>query len=493
MRAFLVIVIFALVGVFIAHSLVSLQTQSFNLWAFVAMVISVGLLLVFPRIGFGLIIGIVLFYDPRFSFPGIHLWLHQWVILVALVVLIGRYLHLHRSFKFHPLDGVLAVLLLTFLISYINSPDIGLSVKWTLYYFMMVLCYFLFRLGVTDRHQLRNIIVMLILSGLINSVVSMVFSRMGAGRPGALVLSRPNALGNYLALILPLGMALLFFSPFSRKLKAWCGAAVLIISISLILTLSRSSWLGVIVGLLALGFFKPRPIYFLIIFLCLGGVLLLPEVKQRVVDDREDSGVYYRRAKNDMAYLMFKEYPIVGRGPGSFQALAVHSDFWGIKAHSGLENLYLRLLAEGGLLQALAFIIFYIYLTHLGLTTARSLPPGLRQAAVLGALAGCWAVLGCGLGDDPFINPMINWVVGIYLGIIVSISQSTIPGSEEPGSYHPQPFSPQDGQSGYNREAVAEGDIIEHQDSRKIEDQHQEKPGFFPEPGGYGRADAGQE
>ena len=116
MRLIIIIAIFSLVGVFIAHSLVSLQNQLFNLWAFVAMVISVGLLLIFPRIGFGLIIGIVLFYDPRFSFPGIHLWLHQWVILVALVVLIGRYLHLHRSFKFHPLDGVLAVLLLTFLI-----------------------------------------------------------------------------------------------------------------------------------------------------------------------------------------------------------------------------------------------------------------------------------------------------------------------------------------------------------------------------------------
>ena len=483
MRNTAIIIIFSLGAILVAYNLVSLQASPFNLWAFVAMVLAAVLMIIHTELSFVLLIGSICFYDSRFSFPGIHLWLHQWVILVALLILIGRYVHLHRSFRFHPLDAVLAILLLTFLISYINSPDIELSVKWTLYYFMMMLCYFLFRLGITDRRQLRNIIVMLILSGVINAIASFIFSRMGASRPGALVLDRSNALGNYLSLILPLGVALLFFSPFRGKLRAWCGVAVMIISISLILTLSRSSWLGVIVGLLALGFFKPRPRYFLIIFLCLGGVLLLPEVKQRVVDDREDSGVYYRRAKNDMAYRMFKEYPILGQGPGSFQALAAYSDFWGIKAHSGLENLYLRLLAEGGILQALAFVILYIYLTYLGLTTARRLAPGLRQAAVLGALAGCWAVLGCGLGDDPFINPMINWVIGIYLGIIVSIRQSIIPGPEEPGSYCQYTFSSQDGQGGDNRKTIAEGDIIEHQDSRERKNQKEEEPGFFPELG----------
>lgn len=468
MRIIVIIAIFSICGVFAAYSLVYLQAQVFNLWAFMAMILAAILLLNFPRIAFGVIIGIVLFYDPRFSFPGIHLWLHQWVILIALVILIGRHVYSHQSFKFHPMDGILAVLLLTFLCSYLNSPDILLSVKWTLYYFMMVLCYFLFRLGVTGRGQLRNIVVMLILSGLINGLISFIYLRSGVGRAGALVLGRPNALGNYLAMILPLAVAVILFSPFRFKLKAWCTAAVLIISISLILTLSRSSWLGVIVGLLALGFFKPRPVYFLIIFLCLGGVFLLPEVKHRLVDDRADSGVYYRRAKNEMAYGMFREYPIVGHGPGSFQALAAYSDFWGIKAHSGLENLYLRLLAEGGLFQALVFVFYYAYLTYLGLATARRLSPGLRQVAVLGALAGSWTVLGCGMGDDPFINPMINWVGAIYLGIIVNIRQSLIPGPEESGGYCQYALSSKDGQGGDNRQAIAEGDIVEHQYSRKI-------------------------
>lgn len=470
MRVIIIIAIFSLFGLFIANSLVSLQAQAFNLWAFVAMFLTIGLIIIFPRIVFGLIIAIVLFYDPRFSFPGINLWLHQWVILVAICVLIGKNIYHRRSFKFQPLDGILAVLLLTFLVSYTNSPNISLSVKWTLYYFMMCLCYLLIRIGVTERRQLKNIIVLLILSGVINGLVSYFNLEGGMGRAAAIVLSRPNALGNYLAMIIPLAVVVIFFSPYSSRLKIWCGGAVLVILISLILTLSRSSWLGVIVGLLALGFFRPRLKYFLILFLSMAVVFFLPEVQQRVIGDKDDSGVYYRRAKNDMAYGMFLENPIVGQGPGSFQALAAHSEFWGIKAHSGLENLYLRLLAEGGIFQALVFLWYYIYLTYLGLTTARKLPPGLRQVAVLGSLAGCWTVLGCGLGEDPFINPMINWVGGIYLGIIVNISQSIIPGPEVPGSDRSQPFSPQDGQGGNNREAVAEGDIVEHQDSRKIED-----------------------
>ncbi len=358
MRVVVIIAIFSICGLFIAHSLVSLQTQAFNLWAFVAMVLSVGLILIFPRIVFGLIVAIVLFYDPRFSFPGIHLWLHQWVILVSVTILIGKNLYRRRSFKFQPLDGILVVLLLTFLISYANSPDISLSVKWTLYYFMMCLCYLMIRIGVTERSQLKNIIILLILSGVINGVVSYFNLEGGMGRAAAIVLSRPNALGNYLALIIPPAVVVIFFSNFSSRIKIWCGVAVLLISISLVLTLSRSSWLGVIVGLFALGLFRPRLKYFLILFLSLAAVFLLPEVQQRVIGDQEDSGVYYRRAKNKMAYEMFLEYPVLGQGPGSFQALAAHSDFWGIKAHSGLENLYLRLLAEGGLLQTMVFVIF---------------------------------------------------------------------------------------------------------------------------------------
>lgn len=468
MRVVVIIAIFSICGLFIAHSLVSLQSQVFNLWSFVAMVLTVGLILIFPRLIFGLIIAIVLFYDPRFSFPGIRLWLHQWVILVALCVLIGKNIYRRRSFNFQPLDGILAVLLLTFMVSYINSPDILLSVKWTLYYFMMCLCYLLIRIGLTERSQLKNIIVLLILSGVINGVVSFFNLEGGMGRAAAIVLSRPNALGNYLAMIIPLAVVVIFFSPFTFRLKIWCGGAILVISISLILTLSRSSWLGVIIGLFALGFFRPRRKYFLILFISLGAVFFLPEVQQRVIGDREDSGVSYRRAKNEMAYGMFMEYPILGQGPGSFQFLAAYSDFWGIKAHSGLENLYLRLLAEGGIFQVLVFLGYYIYLTYLGITTARKLTPGLRQVAVLGSLAGCWTVLGCGLGEDPFINPMINWVGGIYLGIIVNISQSIIPGPEDPGSDRQDTLSSKYSQGWNNRKAIAERDIVEHQYSRKI-------------------------
>jgi O-antigen ligase len=428
MRVIIIVAIFSICGIFIANSLVSLQNQAFNLWAFVAMIVSAGLLLLFPRIAFGLIIAIVLFYDPRFSFPGISLWLHQWIILVAVLILIVRSIYQHRSFLFQPMDGILGILLLTFLISFVNSPDIFLGVKWTLYFLMLIFSYLLTRLGVTSWKQLKNIVLLLILGGVINGLISF-FLQDASGRVGAIVLYKANSLGNFLALIFPMAVAAIFFGTFKYWKKVWFGLAILVITISLIMTYSRSSWLGVIVGLLALGFFKPRPVYFLILLICLGGVLLIPEVQQRAIGDREDSGIVYRQEKIEMAYRMFHEYPFFGQGPGSFKALAASSDVWGIREHSSLENLYLRMLAEGGLFQAVIFIILYIYITRLGLTTARAMEPGFRQAVVLGSLAGCWAVLGCGLGEDPFINPMLNWIMGLYLGIMVMIRQSVLSGS----------------------------------------------------------------
>ncbi|MEA1928975.1 MAG: O-antigen ligase family protein, partial [Candidatus Auribacterota bacterium] len=254
-----------------------------------------------------------------------------------------------------------------------------------------------------------------------------------SGRAGAIILYKATALGNFLALIFPMVAAGIIFGAFKLWERVWLWLAVLIIAISLIITFSRSSWLGVIVGLLALQFFKPRLVYILLILICLGGVLLIPEVQHRIIDDRDDSGIMYRRQKIEMAYVMFNENPFFGWGPGGFQTLASFSDVWGITEHSSLENLYLRILAEGGIFKALVFLIFYIYLTRIGLTTARALEPGFRQAAVLGSLAGCWAVLGVGLGEDPFINPMLNWIIGLYLGIMVMINQSVLSGSEGAG------------------------------------------------------------
>jgi len=188
---------------------------------------------------------------------------------------------------------------------------------------------------------------------------------------------------------------------------------------ALILTLSRSSWLGCAVGLLALGLIKPRLKYFSLVVPVLPIILLIPPVQRRLLEDKADPGITYRQTKTRMAFEMFKDQPILGHGPGGFQIMAPDREEWAIRAHSAVESMYMRMLAEGGIVQSLVFISLIIYATYLGITAIRVLPPGFLHTAVVGSLAAFWAGLGIGVGEDLLLFPMNNWLFGLYLGIII--------------------------------------------------------------------------
>ena len=258
----------------------------------------------------------------------------------------------------------------------------------------------------------------MIFCGAASGVIS-IFHHSEGVRVTSLVLANPNSLGNYLALILPLGLAFLIHGKLSHLRKFLLMLSLAALAVSLIFTLSRSSWLGCAVGLLVLGFIKPRLKYFALVIPVLVIVLLIPTVQRRLIEDKSDPGVTYRQTKTRMAFQMFKERPILGHGPGGFQALAPSMEEWAIHAHSTVESMYMRMLAEGGILQSLVFLSLIAYVTYLGISSIKVLPPGFLQTAVVGSLAAFWAGLGIGVGEDLLLFPMNNWLFGLYLGVIV--------------------------------------------------------------------------
>lgn len=437
MKTVLITLIFTLLAVYSARMLSILQSHSFNLRAFASIVFTSVFLITQPQLAIYLVIASISFYDPRYSWPFIRLWLHQWIIIFSLIVLVGLRIRRREKFSFNRLDLILGIFLSTFVISYVNSPDLAMSVKWTTYFLIFLGGYYLVRLTVSSPRQLVWITSFLILCGAANGLISF-FRPVVGGRVGALVLAKPNALGNYLALTLPLPLACLFYGSLSRILKIILSIAVLVITASIILTLSRSSWVGLSLGILTLGIIKPRIKYFAVIIPVLFLILLIPMVSQRLLEDKDDAGVFYRQAKNRVAFQMFKEHPILGQGPGAFQTLAPESEEWAVYAHSGIESLYMRILSEGGGLQAIVFISLVIYVSYLGGSTLRALPFGFLKALIIGSLAGFWAALGIGVGEDPIIFPMVNWLVGFYLGFIVQVRELGI----RPGGPEASPLAP---------------------------------------------------
>ncbi len=418
MKVALITIVFFLLAVYISRTLDFLQFKPARLQAFVSIAFVSIVLLSQPRLALYLVIASVSFYDPRYWWGFLRLWLHQWVILFSIILFIGIRIHRRRKFIFYPLDLWLGALVGTFVISAVNTPDPGASVRWIIYFLILVAGYYLARLTIENDRQLIRITWFLIFCGAASGVISFFRPTVGS-RVGSLVLSNPNALGNFLALILPLPLAFLFHGRLSPGKILIPFLAIIPLTFSILLTLSRSSWVGCAVGVLALGCFRPRFKYFLLVTLGLLAVLLIPAVQSRILEDRDDPGITYRRTKITIAYEMFKESPILGRGPGSFQALAPEQDDWGVVAHSAIENLYLRMLAEGGLLQSAVFLGLIVYFSYLGWTTIQALPPGSFQAVVLGSLAAFWASLGIGIGEDILLFPMNNWLLGFYLAVIV--------------------------------------------------------------------------
>ena len=422
MKTILVLLFFSGLAVYVSSSLVRIQLSPTRTTAFMAIAVATLLMFLRLQLPLYLIIASVSFFDPRYWMTFLRLWLHQWIIMAGLIILIIHYLHKRQRFFFRDLDFWLLGFLLTFLISLTNSPDLLLGIKWIIYLLVFLAAYYLLRLCVTGERELKMLIIWLIICGVASSLIS--YTRaVGGNRVGSLVLTNPNALGNYLSMILPMAIALGFFSTFSgwKKNLLVLGAGAIIISI--ILTYSRSSWLGTLLGLLVLFVFRPRIKYLLFLVILIAVLSSISTVRHRIFEDSADAGIVYRQSKIELAYSMFKEKPILGYGPGGFQAIAPTMEDWGIHAHSAIENLYMQMLAEGGLLQVSVFLGLIIFVTRMGLKTIKVLPDGFLRAAMLGSLASFWAVLGIGIGENSLFFPLTNWLVGFHLAVMIKVRE----------------------------------------------------------------------
>lgn len=123
-----------------------------------------------------------------------------------------------------------------------------------------------------------------------------------------------------------------------------------------------------------------------------------------------------RRMQNEACLMMFRDAPLIGKGPGFFYAhfeeyrRAVWFDAPPLRlpdrpAHQA-HNDYLQLLAEGGLLAALPFGLLPLLWTyrHGAALLRRGRPPLPHPNAplLLGAIGGFWVIALNGAGNFPF-------------------------------------------------------------------------------------------
>ena len=238
---------------------------------------------------------------------------------------------------------------------------------------------------------------------------------------GSLLLSMAHAPN--LVLGIPFSISLLLYGKLKSRKRLILAFSISLMFISLVLTFSRSAWVGVFASILSLLVFKPKGSLIFVLCCIISAVFLFSPIHKRIFKDISDPGAQYRILKAKIAYNKFKENPIVGNGLGSFHYESQFSEIWAYRAHSTLENNYLLMLAEGGMIEFLAFLYLIITFGKKAYSLLKRIQEPFLNAILLGSVVSIISTLAAGMFEDTLFFPKNNWLIGMLMGIVIVVER----------------------------------------------------------------------
>ena len=231
-------------------------------------------------------------------------------------------------------------------------------------------------------------------------------------RPGGLM-GHPNQFAGYLALILPLGVGLLF-SPISLRLKSLFVCTLLAGQVGLLLTLSRSGWICFAMGLvstLVLSFLhrSSRRRYLIaraVVIVLVGAMALAasPLILERIQYSDPESW-RSRMEFVDISQEIVLDHPLFGVGLNSYvfaQAPYTRQQtFAGLKEFYGenvpvVHSTWMLTWAEQGTVGMVMFMLIHLAVLYVGFNNLK-LKDGFLHAMNVGLLSGFGAIMLDGL------------------------------------------------------------------------------------------------
>lgn len=179
-------------------------------------------------------------------------------------------------------------------------------------------------------------------------------------------LENPNVLGEYILLVLPVAISLMWKKPGILS-KLTYGGISAVMGIALILTFSRGCWIGIMASASVFITFAAGKLWGLALLVLPIIPMILPDSiinRFTSIGDMKDSSTSYRVYIWMGTFLLLKDFWLTGIGPGTenfTQVYPFYSYSSVVAPHS--HNLFLQVLAETGILGLAAFllvILFYI-------------------------------------------------------------------------------------------------------------------------------------
>jgi len=287
------------------------------------------------------------------------------------------------------------------------------------------------------REEIELMLFSLLGSGLINAVYSIAYEIFKAS-PGQRV---EGFMGHYmtqaglLALFGALALGFLFFGRGKARL-VW-GAGLVLSSFALVLTLTRSGWIGLAAALcVVLYLWNPRSLLAVPVLAALFFFLSPPPVKDRVLSIFSSRGysnqgrLEYWRA----GIRIIKDYPLFGTGPDTVDVVFQNPKY-GLdeiaRQNVHLHNNLLQIAAERGIAALLAWLAF-IAAAFFPLIRLIRRTDALLLPLAVGALSALAAFFAAGLFEYNFGDSEVSTLLLFLLTLPFALERiaETTPGGQ---------------------------------------------------------------
>ncbi len=303
-----------------------------------------------------------------------------------------------------------------------------------------IILYYLVIYGIKDLSIAKNLIFLLLIAAGIEAIYILSQYLWNFKLFGIVIhdevsklLSENRTLGGALGMLLPISISLwlFFYTGYKRILL---GISNLIILLVFIFTQTRGAWIGVVLAFIIIGFiaiYKRRKILvFLFAFVIILPFLFPKDITNQFLPAFSDKTLGGRTYIWRDSLQIFKDYPLLGIGPGEFIKV-YYPDYFSKEArgkgdfghHHGHNN-FLNVAVEGGIIGFGAFLWLMCASFFLSFRIIKKAWEDKELFPItLGLLGGLVVWLIHGLVDCTYLgNSMyLFWFV---LGMIVSIGKT---------------------------------------------------------------------
>lgn len=375
------------------------------------------------------------------------------IYLASIIIFRGtrkRFLMGLSNFFTNYLSIAMVLLAIIMGVSTIYATDKMLSISETIRFALYIIIYFIIKYEVNSKKVTDNMLKLYIATCVMVSAFGIVqyFTKIGLDKKfiyygkGLSVdfritstMDNPNSLGAFLILVVFPLIALTIYEE-TRSKKLLYGGLTLIILSNIVLSMSRNTWLGLLIGLvIIIIIYNWKGIILLILG---GGVsLIIPQVRHRIKDFSsilEDPRIKMWK----IAVRMIKDHPILGVGNGNYTTL--YGDYikkypelkYGIYTEFPSHNSYLKIQSELGIPGISVFILMLLSVLIRIREMINTTNDKFYKAFYRGFFVSVVVFFIMNVSDNLFFVPKVS----VYFWILVAISESIIYNNSYEFNYH---------------------------------------------------------